>query len=90
MIGANALVDFSGRFGALDGLFEILTRLQTGKTANVMVVLVARDFWERLINWQVLEENGLISQSDLQLFYYAETAKETWGLIEQHDEMPPS
>lgn len=90
MISANALVDFPGRFGTLDGLFEILTRLQTGKTANVMVVLVARNFWEGLINWQFLAENGLISQSDLQLFHYAETAKETWDLIGQHDEMPPS
>lgn len=35
-------------------------------------------------------ENGLISQSDLRLFHYAETAQETCDLFGQHDEMPPS
>ena len=35
-------------------------------------------------------ENGLIPQSDPQLFHYAKTAQETWDLIGQHDEMPPS
>ena len=66
LIRAKALVAFPGGFGTLDELFETLTLLQTGKTENVMVVLVGRDFWERLINWQWLVENGLIGQEDLQ------------------------
>jgi len=81
LIRAKALVAFPGGFGTLDELFETLTLLQTGKTENVMVVLVGRDFWERLINWQWLVENGLIAQQDLQLFRYAETAQEAWDLI---------
>jgi len=81
LIRAKALVAFPGGFGTLDELFETLTLLQTGKTENVMVVLIGRDFWERLINWQWLVENGLIAQQDLQLFHYAETAQETWDLI---------
>jgi uncharacterized protein (TIGR00730 family) len=89
MIRAKALVAFPGGFGTLDELFETLTLLQTGKTANVMVVLVGRDLWERLINWQFLVENGLISRSDLQLFQYAETAQEAWDLIGHHKGVPP-
>ena len=85
LIRAKALVAFPGGFGTLDELFETLTLLQTGKTKNVMVVLVGRDFWERLINWQLLVENGLITQQDLQLFQYAETAQEAWGLIAHHN-----
>lgn len=85
MIRAKALVAFPGGFGTLDELFETLTLLQTGKTENVMVVLVGRDFWERLINWQWLVENGLIAQQDLQLFRYAETAQEAWDLIARHN-----
>jgi uncharacterized protein (TIGR00730 family) len=87
---AKALVAFPGGFGTLDELFETLSLLQTGKTANVMVVLVRRDFGERLINWQFLVANGLISQSDLQLFHYAETAQEAWDLIGNHNGVPPS
>jgi uncharacterized protein (TIGR00730 family) len=85
LIRAKALVAFPGGFGTLDELFEALTLLQTGKTENVMVVLVGQDFWERLINWQWLVENGLIAQQDLQLFRYAETAQEAWDLIARHN-----
>jgi uncharacterized protein (TIGR00730 family) len=90
LIRAKALVAFPGGFGTLDELFETLTLLQTGKTENVMVVLVGRDFWERLINWQWLIENGLIAQHDLQLFHYAETAQEAWDLISRHNGVPSS
>ena len=90
LIRAKALVAFPGGFGTLDELFETLTLLQTGKTENVMVVLVGRDFWERLINWQWLIENGLIVQQDLRLFQYAETAQEAWDLIARHNGVPSS
>ncbi|MEK6642206.1 MAG: TIGR00730 family Rossman fold protein [Nitrospira sp.] len=90
LIRAKALVAFPGGFGTLDELFETLTLIQTGKTENVMVVLVGRDFWERLINWQWLVENGLIAQKDLQLFCYAETAQEAWDLISLHNGVPTS
>jgi len=90
LIRAKALVAFPGGFGTLDELFETLTLLQTGKTENVVVVLVGRDFWERLINWQWLVENGLIAQQDLRLFRYAETAQEAWDLIARHNGVPSS
>ena len=90
LIRAKALVAFPGGFGTLDELFETLTLLQTGKIENLMVVLVGRDFWERLINWQWLVENGLIAQHDLQLFQYAETAQEAWDLISRHNGVPSS
>lgn len=90
LIRAKALVAFPGGFGTLDELFETLTLLQTGKTENVMVVLVGREFWERLINWQWLVENGLIRQEDLRLFRYAETAQEAWDLIARHNGVPSS
>ncbi|HJS67532.1 MAG TPA: TIGR00730 family Rossman fold protein [Nitrospiraceae bacterium] len=90
LIRAKALVAFPGGFGTLDELFETLTLLQTGKTDNMMVVLVGRDFWERLINWRWLVENGLIGEEDLRLFHYAETAQEAWDLISRHNGVPSS
>lgn len=90
LLRAKALIAFPGGYGTLDELFETLTLLQTGKTESVLVVLVGRDFWERLINWNWLVENGLISQADLQLFYYAETAQEAWDLIGRHNGVPPA
>jgi hypothetical protein len=90
LIRAKALVAFPGGFGTLDELFETLTLLQTGKTENVMVVLVGRAFWERLINWPWLIDNGLISPGDLDLFRFAETAQEAWDLIARYNRLPPS
>ena len=81
LIRAKALVAFPGGFGTLDELFETLTLIQTGKVTGVSVVLVGRAFWEHLINWDFLIEQGLIGLQDLGLFHYAETAQEAWDLI---------
>ncbi len=85
LLRARALVVFPGGFGTLDELFETLTLLQTGKTKSIIVVLVGRDFWKRVINWELLVECGLITQADLTLFHYAETAQEVWDLIARHN-----
>ncbi|MGE3977541.1 MAG: TIGR00730 family Rossman fold protein [Nitrospira sp.] len=88
LIRAKALVAFPGGFGTVDELFETLTLLQTRKIESLIVVLIGRDFWERLINWQLLVEYGLITQKDLHLFHYAETAQEAWDLIARHNGVP--
>ncbi|HXF94141.1 MAG TPA: TIGR00730 family Rossman fold protein [Nitrospiraceae bacterium] len=81
LLRAKALVAFPGGFGTLDELFETLTLLQTGKVSGITIVLVGRTFWDRLINWTMLVEEGLVSPEDLALFHYAETAQEAWDLI---------
>ncbi len=89
LIRASALVAFPGGFGTLDELFETLTLAQTGKAQHVVIVLVGRAFWERLINWKLLVEEGLIGEEELRLFHYAETAQEAWDLIGRHHGVPP-
>lgn len=89
LIRAKALVAFPGGFGTLDELFETLTLIQTGKVTGVTVVLVGRDFWERLIDWELLIEEGLIGPHDLNLFHYAETAQEAWDLITRDHAVRP-
>jgi uncharacterized protein (TIGR00730 family) len=81
LLRARALVAFPGGFGTMDELFEALTLLQTGKVTGVTIVLVGRAFWERLINWRMLVDEGLIDPEDLQLLHYAETAQEAWDFI---------
>ena len=81
LLRARALVVFPGGFGTLDELFETLTLLQTGKTRNITIVLMGQAFWERLINWPLLIEEGLVGSDDLALFHFAETAQQAWDLI---------
>lgn len=89
LIRAKALVAFPGGFGTMDELFETLTLLQSGKATGLSVVLVGRSFWEQLVNWQLLVDEGLISPLDLNLFHFAETAQEAWDLIlDQHRARP--
>ncbi len=84
LLRARALVVFPGGFGTLDELFETLTLLQTGKTRNITIVLMGRTYWERLINWTLLVEEGLIGAEDLSLFHFAETAQQAWDLISRN------
>jgi len=81
LLRAKALVAFPGGFGTLDELFETLTLIQTGKMARVPVILVGRAYWEKLIDWRFLADEGAIAVEDLDLFSYAETAAEIWKQI---------
>jgi predicted Rossmann-fold nucleotide-binding protein len=48
----------------------------------VPFLLFGRDFWERLINWQMLADAGTISAEDLKLFQFVETAEEAVAAID--------
>ncbi len=78
-----ALVCFPGGFGTLDEMFEVLTLTQTGKVRRRPIVLVGREFWSKLVNWNWLVETGMISAADLQLFHIVETAEEAWAVLVQ-------
>jgi uncharacterized protein (TIGR00730 family) len=77
-----ALVCFPGGFGTLDELFEIMTLIQTGKCRQRPILLFGRDFWSRLINFELLVDTGMISPSDVDLFHFVETADEAWNHLE--------
>jgi len=76
-----ALVCFPGGFGTLDELFETMTLIQTGKCRRRPILLFGRDFWTRLINFDVLIETGMISAHDVHLFCFVETAQEAWAVL---------
>ena len=81
LMRAVALVCFPGGFGTLDELFEVLTLVQTGKSRMRPILLFGRDFWTRLIDFDLLVETGMISADDVQLFHFVETAEEAWALL---------
>jgi uncharacterized protein (TIGR00730 family) len=79
-----ALVCFPGGFGTLDELFEALTLIQTGKCRRRPILMFGRDFWTRLVNFELLVDTGMISPMDLDLFRFVETAEEAWQILEAH------
>jgi len=78
---AKALVVFPGGFGTLDELFDLLTLIQTGKSPAIPVVLICRSFWNRIVDFDFLYEEGVIAKKDLNIFTFAETADEAWKTI---------
>ncbi|TFZ08668.1 TIGR00730 family Rossman fold protein [Ramlibacter humi] len=81
MMRAKALVAFPGGFGTLDELFEVITLVQTRKARQVPIVLFGSDYWKRLIDFDVLVDEGVISPADLQLFRYADEPQAAWDHI---------
>jgi hypothetical protein len=83
LLHARALAAFPGGFGTFDELFELLTLIQTGKIAPIPVLLFGRAFWERVVNFPALVEEGVVSEQDLGIFTYVETADEAWAAVQR-------
>ena len=83
LMRAKSLVAFPGGFGTLDELFETLTLIQTQKVQPLPVLLFGQAFWERIINFDALVEEGTIATKDLELFEYVETAEDAWEKISE-------
>ncbi|HMP56129.1 MAG TPA: LOG family protein [Novosphingobium sp.] len=81
LLRARAVAVFPGGYGTLDEFFELLTLIQTGKMKPIPVLLFGGDFWDRVINFDALVEEGVISPADVHLFTRVETAQEGWRQI---------
>ena len=81
MMRAKALVAFPGGFGTLDELFEVMTLVQTRKSRPVPILLFGTEFWKRLIDMEMLVQEGTISRDDLKLFRYVDTPEDAWKAI---------
>ncbi len=81
MMRAKALVAFPGGFGTLDELFETLTLVQCKKAKPVPIILYGSDHWKRLLNLELLVEEGAIAPEDLKLFHLVDGVEEAWALI---------
>ena len=76
---AQGFVVLPGGFGTMDELFEAITLIQTGKIGRFPIVLIGKKFWGGLLDWikqTLLEDNGNISEKDLNLFRIVDTADE--------------
>ena len=80
---SDGFIALPGGFGTLDELFETLTLIQTKKVKPVPVLLFGKEYWQRIINFEALVDEGAIDVDDLMLFQYVETAQESWDAIKE-------
>jgi len=81
LMRARAVAVFPGGFGTFDEFFELLTLIQTGKMKPIPILLFGKDFWNRVVNFEAIAEEGTISRSDLDLITWCETAEDAWAAI---------
>lgn len=81
LLRARALAVFPGGFGTLDEFLETLTLIQTGKMKPIPVLLFGKEYWDSIINFEAMADEGVINHEDLDLFHWVETAEEGWRTI---------
>src|SRR4051794_9729509 len=89
LLRARAVAVFPGGFGTFDEMFELLTLVQTGKVRPLPILLFGRDFWSRMVDFEGLAEEGVISPHDLDLIHWSEDADEAWDFVSRFYEEHP-
>jgi uncharacterized protein (TIGR00730 family) len=81
LLRARAVAVFPGGFGTLDEFMELLTLIQTGKMKPIPILLFGREYWNKVVNFEAMADEGVINHADLELFRWCETAEEAWEHI---------
>ncbi|RJG51777.1 LOG family protein [Sphingobium terrigena] len=90
LLRARALAVFPGGFGTFDEMFELLTLIQTGKMKPIPILLFGKSFWNRVVDFEALADEGVIAPADLNLITWVESAEEAWQAVQAfyHDSEP--
>ena len=89
LLRAKALVVFPGGFGTLDELFNTLTLRQTHRMQEIPIVLYDHQYWQQVIDFQFLADEGVIADEHLDLIQFAETPQEAWDIIQAFHAQSP-
>ena len=81
VLRAAALVVFPGGFGTLDELFDCLCLRQTRRMQQIPIILYSREYWDGVIDFKRLADEGVVDDQDLKLIDYAESPQQAWEII---------
>lgn len=81
---AKAFIIFPGGFGTMDEMFEMLTLVQTNKMKkHIPFILFGSEFFNNLINLDILEKYSLINESDKKFFLVTDSIEEAFNYVTQ-------
>src|SRR3954453_18605365 len=89
LLRARAVAVFPGGYGTFDEMFELLTLIQTGKVRPLPILLFGKDYWNRVVNFEAMVEEGVIAPHDLDLIHWSEDAGEAGELGTNYYAAPP-
>jgi uncharacterized protein (TIGR00730 family) len=89
VLRAAALVIFPGGFGTLDELFDALTLRQTGRMQEIPIIMYGTEYWNRIINFRELADQGVIADAHLDLIHYADAPEAAWKIIADFHHLSP-
>lgn len=83
--GAEVFVFYPGGFGTLDEFFELVTLIQTKKIANVPLICVGSEFWNKLKTFieEEMLKRGAIEPEHLNLFTITDSHDEIIDIIKK-------
>jgi uncharacterized protein (TIGR00730 family) len=82
---SKALVVFPGGFGTFDELFEILTLVQTDKIRKKLAIVIYDEkYWKSVVNFDALIEQGVINETDMDLFHFCNDVDSAFKIIKDH------
>jgi uncharacterized protein (TIGR00730 family) len=81
LLRARAVAVFPGGFGTFDEMFELLTLIQTGKVRPLPILLYGKDYWNRVVNFEAMVEEGVVAPHDLDLIHWTESAQDGWDFV---------
>ncbi len=89
LLRARAVAVFPGGYGTFDEMFELLTLIQTGKVRPLPILLFGHDYWNKVVNFQAMVDEGVIAPHDLDLIRWCEDAAEAWEFVTNFYERNP-
>ena len=90
LLRAKALVVFPGGFGTLDELFDALTLRQTQRMQDIPIILYGSDYWNRVVDFNFLADEGVIADEHLDLVSFADNPQQAWEIISSFHAIVPN
>ena len=90
LLRARAVAVFPGGYGTFDEMFELLTLVQTGKVRPLPILLFGKDYWNRVVNFEAMVEEGVVAPHDLDLIRWCEDAEEAWDFVQNYYDRTPA
>ena len=59
-----------------------LRSAQTGRMQDVPIIIFGRKYWDHVLNFRFLADEGTIEDGDLDLIRFADTPDEAWKIIQ--------